>query len=282
MLRHILKVGVFALSAYFILSLGASNLAAYVDLIAVIFVVFPIAFIAAFLSWRYDAPSSPLMHVLGVPLGLLGVSLGLISIFSGISDFNALAPATAILLLTILYGGTISGLGYLLGGAERSQMPKIPIHAAVICGIPLVSVVYMGSPKDLALLLGSDYEALVLIALVFTLSMISFTSDPTVKRVTHATILVILILAILGIIDLAMIGAKTKYADSESYLKGMAKIYMSINTGLIIYIFCIIWSITDGVFDDIDFGKINWHLVEAFSLIVLITISPPSLYHFVN
>ena len=82
-------------------------------MISVTFVIFPIAFIAAFLSWRYDNPSSPLMYVLGIPRGLLGVSLGLISIFSEMSDFNALAPATAILLLTILYSGTISGLGYL-------------------------------------------------------------------------------------------------------------------------------------------------------------------------
>ena len=90
-------------------------------MISVTFVVFPIAFIAAFLSWRYDAPSSPLMYVLGIPLGLLGVSLELISIFSERSDFNALAPATTILLLTILYGGTISGLGYLWGGTERRK-----------------------------------------------------------------------------------------------------------------------------------------------------------------
>ena len=71
-----------------------------------------------------------------------------------------------------------------------------------------------------------------------------------VKRVTHATIIVIPILAILGIIDLAMIGAKTMYADPDIYLKGMAKIYMSINT-LMINIFCIIWSITTGVSDDL-------------------------------
>lgn len=70
-------------------------------MISVTFVVFPIAFIAAFLSWRYDTPSPPLMYVLGIPLGLLGVSLGLINIFSERSDLNALAPATAILLLTI-------------------------------------------------------------------------------------------------------------------------------------------------------------------------------------
>ena len=66
-----------------------------------------------------------------------------------------------------------------------------------------------------------------------------------------------MILAILGIIDLAIIGAKTMYADPDIYLKSMAKIYMSINTGLMIYIFCIILSITTGVFDDSDFGKID-------------------------
>ena len=125
-------------------------------MISVTFVVFPIAFIAAFLSWRYDTPSPPLMYVLGIPLGLLGVSLGLINIFSERSDLNALAPATAILLLTILFGGTISGLGYLWGGTERSKMPQIPFHSALISGIPLVSVVYMGPPEDLALLLGPD------------------------------------------------------------------------------------------------------------------------------
>lgn len=109
------------LSAYFILSLWASNLFAYLDMISVTFVVFPIAFIAAFLSWRYDTPSPPLMYVLGIPLGLLGVSLGLINIFSERSDLNALAPATAILLLIILFGGTILGLGYLWGGTERRK-----------------------------------------------------------------------------------------------------------------------------------------------------------------
>ena len=114
-------MGGVTLSAYFIPSLWASNLLAYLDMISVTFVVFPIAFIAAFLSWRYDTPSSPLMYVLGIPHGLLGVSLELISIFSERSDFNALAPATAILLLTILYGGTISGLGYLWGGTERRK-----------------------------------------------------------------------------------------------------------------------------------------------------------------
>ena len=96
------------------------------------------------------------------------------------SDFNAQTSATAILLRTSLLSGTISALGYLWGETERSQMPKIPFHSALICGIPLVSVVYMGSPEDLALLLGSDCEALVLLALLVTLSMISFTSDPIV------------------------------------------------------------------------------------------------------
>lgn len=59
-----------------------------------------------------------------------------------------------------------------MGRDRTTQIPKMPFHSALISGIPLVSVVYMGSPEDLALLLGSDYEALVLVALLVTLSMI--------------------------------------------------------------------------------------------------------------
>ena len=99
-------------------------------MISVTFVVFPIAFIAAFLA-GVMTPSPPLTYVLGIPLGLLGVSLGLINIFSERSDFNALAPATAILLLTILFGGTISGL-LSMGRDRMTQMPQIPFHSALI------------------------------------------------------------------------------------------------------------------------------------------------------
>ena len=131
-------------------------------------------------------------------------------------------------------------------------------------------------------LLGWETEVALILGLIAIVSFVSASADMWVKRVAHSTMFVVLIVAFLGIIDLAVIGANTGYADESAYVGGMSKIYISISTGLVIYLLCIIWSIAAGAFDDIDFGRLNWHLIEAFSLVVLITVSPPSIYHFMS
>lgn len=277
-----LRLAGLCLATYLLFSLSAHSPSALWDVSSVIIVVGPILLICGFLKWRYDAPAAPLVYALGTPLGLLGVSLGLVFIFSYMSDLQALAPATAVLLLTALYGGMVSGLGYLFLEPTHKTMPYIPKRAALLCSLPITLVAFFAVLEDPWVLLGESDEVLSMTALVLILSLITPTSHSVLKRITNATMYVVLILTILGVIDLAGVGATTAYADPDAYLKGMSKIYLSINTGLLIYLFCIVWSIASGDFNDIDFGRMNWHLVEAFSLIVLITISPPSLYHFVS
>lgn len=277
-----LRVAGLCLAGYLLFSLSAHSLSALWDVASIVIVIGPIFLICGLLKWRYDAPVSPVIYALGTPLGLLGVSLGLVVMFSYMTDLQALAPATAVLLLTALYGGIVSGLGYLFMEADQKAMPLIPKGSALICSIPVVLVVYFAVLDEPSVLFGESGEVLSMGALVLILSLVTPASHSLLKRITNATMYVVLILTILGVIDLAGIGATTAYADPDAYLQGMSKIYLSINTGLLIYIFCIVWSIATGDFDDIDFGRMNWHLVEAFSLIVLITISPPSLYHFVS
>ena len=278
----VLRLAGLCLAGYLLFSLSAHSLSALWDVASVIIVIGPILLICGLLKWRYDAPAAPLIYALGTPLGLLGVSVGLVFMFSYMSDLQALAPATAVLLLTALYGGIVSGLGYLFLEPKQKAMPIIPKRVALICSLPIALVTFFADLLDPTVLLGESGEVLSMAALVLILSLITPTSQSLLKRITNATMYVVLILTILGVIDLAGIGATTAYSDADAYLKGMSKIYLSINTGLLIYLFCIVWSIATGDFDDIDFGRMNWHLVEAFSLIVLITISPPSLYHFVS
>lgn len=277
-----LRVAGLSLAVYLIFSLSAHSFAVFWDIPSVILVVGPIFPICVLLKWKHHAHIAPLLYALGTPLGLLGVSLGLITMFSNMIDLRALAPATAVLLLTALYGGIISGLGYLFLEPKQTAMPNIPKRAAFFCSLPIAVFTLLAMQDNLWALFGESGEVLAMGALVLILSLITPTSHSLLKRITSATMYVVLILTILGVIDLAGIGAETAYADPEAYLKGMSKIYLSINTGLLIYIFCIVWSIATGDFDDTDFGRMNWHLVEAFSLIVLITISPPSLYHFIS
>lgn len=278
----VLRVSALCVAGYLLFSLSSHSPKVLLDVASAIIVVGPILLICIFLRWRYNAPISPVIYALGTPLGLLGVSLGLIFMFSHMADLQALAGATAVLLLTALYGGIVSGLGYLFMEADQKAMPVIPKRSALICILPVALVVYFAVLDEPSVLFGESGEVLSMGSLVLILSLVTPTSHSLLKRITSATMYVVLILTILGVIDLAGIGAETAYADPEAYLKGMSKIYLSINTGLLIYIFCIVWSIATGDFDDTDFGRMNWHLVEAFSLIVLITISPPSLYHFIS
>ena len=271
-----------AFAGYLLLSLSAHSAFVFLDVASGIIVLFPIIVICGLLKWRYNAPVAPLAYALGTPLGLFGVSLGLVTMFSYMADLLALAPATAILLLTALYGGVVSGIGYLFIQPVQKPMPKIGIWPAILCTIGLSLVAWGAVGEEQWLIYGASDKPISMIALVVVLALITPSSNSFLKRLTTANMFVILILTVMGVIDLATIGAETNYADPEAYLHSMSAIYLSINTGLLIYLLCIVWSIYSGDFDDLDFGRMNWHLVEAFSLIVLITISPPSLYHFLS
>ena len=167
-------------------------------------------------------------------------------------------------------------------GSSTQQMPKSSKRVGIFCAFFLLSTVTYILVNLTASLPGWQTEVALMLGLIAIVSFVSSSADMWVKRVAHSTMFVVLIVAFLGIIDLAVIGANTAFADLSAYVRGMSKIYISISTGLVVYLLCIIWSIAAGAFDDIDFGKLNWHLIEAFSLVVLITISPPSIYHFMS
>jgi len=161
-------------------------------------------------------------------------------------------------------------------------MPNIGIWPAILCTAAL-SLVTMGVLfEEPWRIYGAADKPMSMVALVLVLALTTPSSNSFLKRLTNANMFVILILTVMGVIDLATIGAETNYSDPEAYLPSMSAIYLSINTGLLLYLLCIVWSIYSGDFDDLDFGRMNWHLVETFSLNVLITISPPSLYHFLS
>ena len=79
-------------------------------------------------------------------------------------------------------------------------------------------------------LLGWETEIALILGLIAIVSFVSSSADAWVKRVAHSTMFVVLIVAFLGIIDLAVIGANTGYADESAYVGGMSKIYISISS----------------------------------------------------
>ena len=272
------------MAAYLSMNLGTQAIKDYSGPAAITVIFGSIVVICGVLRIHNQAPVAPIMYALGTPLGLLCVSLGVWAMFSygDVTGIKRFTTDIILILLPALMGGAVSGLGYLWMGSSTQQMPKSSWRVGILSALfLLLTVTYIFVEMGVSLL-GEETEVALMLGLIAIVSFVSSSADAWVKRVAHSTMFVVLILAFLGIIDLAVIGANTGYADVSAYVGGMSKIYISISTGLVVYLLCIVWSIAAGAFDDIDFGKLNWHLIEAFSLVVLITISPPSIYHFMS
>ena len=70
-----------------------------------------------------------LMRDLGIPIGVLGSLVGTQQMFQGIDagllEADGIYSKTAVMFLTILYGGVISALGFFLSGSGRGAATKI-------------------------------------------------------------------------------------------------------------------------------------------------------------
>jgi len=83
----------------------------FIDLSSVVAVFVPLLLTCVSLWFACKTKWNVLFRDLGVPLGLFFSVLGATGM-ARITEANAIGPATAIMLLTITYGGLVSALGY--------------------------------------------------------------------------------------------------------------------------------------------------------------------------
>lgn len=84
-----------------------------------------------------------LIRDLGIPLGLTGSLIGAIQAMNGIllnGSGEGVYSATAVMLLTTLYGGAASAVGYFFSGAGRPQLRSIKHPRRLVIGKWLVLV----------------------------------------------------------------------------------------------------------------------------------------------
>ena len=74
---------------------------------AALVVLFPIIVGVALLSQGSWRVRFTLTRDLGIPVGIIGSLIGMTQVF-GIDDGDVVGPATAVMLITIFYGGTLS------------------------------------------------------------------------------------------------------------------------------------------------------------------------------
>ena len=93
---------------------------------SLIFCLFPVLWAHLVASYLRKQHWSEIWLAMGIPVGLLGSVVGATTMAISNGDFNSIYPASAIMLLTALYGSIISMLGY-FARQEHGQSSVSPI-----------------------------------------------------------------------------------------------------------------------------------------------------------
>lgn len=194
----------------------------FINTASLIFVFFPL--LAAYLASSSHTQGIFLARQVVLEVALIGVFIGAVAMLAGINDLDALGPATAILLLVVVYGFLVFGIISVIP-ASISQIHSASLARRIIAVFLFLTVVMyaIASVKDFFIYFYLD----ALIYVVISMAVIGM-----VRRSTGASDMVPMILSRLPHIGLfglflGLIPALGNIADPQSIGPALAFGYLS-------------------------------------------------------
>ena len=262
-----------ALSAILVLSgaalLIASNrpLHALIDTTSFFMVLMPILVVMVCCALTKSEHWAYTLLALGLPLGLFGSMTGVLGMVANISDPNAIYPATAIMFLTILYGGIVSAVGYFGLPSDPVNEGSLPKPLMFLCLLGFLALMLTTAEhKGLA----AFYSPLAL-----SLFLISFGWTTLIKRkigfheLAETSLFSSILTMVFGIILWLNSGIR-EFSDISVALNGL--IY-----GLGIYICLYILSLSYRDFGKINVSRANWHWMEITAFLIFLLFAPETI-----
>ena len=205
---------------------------------------------------------------LGVPIGLLGGTVGATGMALVMVDPAWSYRATSIMLLTVLYGGVISAIGYF--AQHQTKVPaqgSLSYSAFIWATIPLIAITgwVMDSAAGVGAFIsvGSIYIFVVVYAGVFLLRK-SVRSQDLVSAALFSSML-------------CLVAGLIQWYQSDGNDKSAIAFAMNgLNYGLFIYIVVYLWSLRNPT-DRIEAGKANWHWMEVSAFLVFMLFAPETI-----
>ena len=229
--------------------------------------LFPIVFVLARSGAAHWSES---LLALGVPLGLLGGTIGVTGMSASMGDFRAIYPATAIMLLTVLYGGIVSALGYFAIDKAEIQNDRLSRTKLVLALLPFafITLYMMVAAAGIATFL--SLEALSVFFAVFA-SQVFLGKRFSFQRVTEGALFAAILCLVLALIQW--------YSAGELDRDAVNLAINGLNYGLIIYIFAYVISRSKGDKESkkIETGRANWHWMEVTAFMIFMLFAPETL-----
>ncbi|MBM89874.1 MAG: hypothetical protein CMQ41_16040 [Gammaproteobacteria bacterium] len=239
----------------------------------------------------HKIPLSVTLLSLAIPMGIVASTIGLVSIFSSFSsgpaNVQAVSIATSIMLLTTYYGLILCVIGYSLNKNDDSYFK--PSSVGLKTFLLLISLNYglifwgifqNGNP----IVFLSVKPLLLVIGLTVLFHFARAEEKGLAENIADASIASIILSIMIGLVMLySSFGADPSYeymgVNQFTELANYAN--YGLFYGCSLYVFSFLLSLYTNEFQKINFKLKNWHMIEAFSFYVFMTLAAPSLFELV-
>ena len=272
-------------------SLPQPNL--HIDIASLVIVVATTLIVAEILYWTSGYPFSETLMILGMPLGLVGSAIGLVLVFGsyGLDPSNLsielMGTITSIMLLTVMYGLILCVLGYMLRKQQAKRAIALPIGIATFYCSLLIIFLAVASAMLLSQNIGVFYSPAPLFlssGLVFLSFFARENGRGPAECVADASLAIIILGILISVVELyGSFGENQFNAFIEPQLFFNTANFANYGMlyGATLYIFSFLLSLRTGEIYGINFKLRNWHMLEAFSFYVFMTLAAPSLFSLV-
>ena len=251
----------------------------FIDLSSLVAVFVPLLLTCVSLWFACKTKWNVLFRDLGVPLGLFFSVLGATGM-ARITEANAIGPATAIMLLTITYGGLVSALGYFstfkLSEPSRQNVQQTASWKAIFIIMLVIKFLY-GWAMDNSSSLDAYINPVALVVLVTTIiaAIILSDSDHRIEVLCQASLLSAMICQVFGLIVLFQ--SFSGEGINEGMYEGLKLAMNGLLYGIYSYICIYIFSYKFGTTERIDAPLMNWHWLEVTGFLIFMFFAPETL-----
>ena len=256
------------------------NYSYFINVVSLMLVIIPV--LVTFISLRMACRVrwDILFRDLGVPIGLYGSVLLSTDMVLNVQDSKAIGPATAIMLLTITYGGLMSALGYFSTfkrSEPSSQKNQQTASWKSIFIIMLVIKLLYGWAMDASSSLDAYINPVALVVFVTTIiaAIILSDSDHRIEVLCQASLLSAMICQVFGLIVLFQ--SFSGEGINEGMYEGLKLAMNGLLYGIYSYICIYIFSYTFGTTERIDAPLMNWHWLEVTGFLIFMFFAPETL-----
>ena len=235
---------------------------------------------ACLLKYGGNQPISQTLLATGVPMGLIASYIGVVIIVSKIDDGGNLGNPLATMLLTALYGGLVSALGYAINDASFSAMYPIKKRYLVIFSVSVIALILMGI---------GEYGELFFDPIIFSMYLTFILSFLVLGRgKEHFTVVIadaaLFASVIIIIFSLIFWFGVDSTADNRGELIRETIVFSSLGVmyGSLIYLLTYIVSLGCVIEQRIDVKKMNWHLTEVNAFLLFLAFAPTSFSNYME